>query len=114
MRYLMLVVEPDVPEREPDTDIEDWVRRHDGDGSRVLGERLRPATDMRRVQVRDRRTLVSDGPFTESKVVIGGFDLIEAPDLEAALAIAAEHPGSRGGGTVEVHPLWPAGGAEQA
>ncbi|MGW8567358.1 YciI family protein [Isoptericola sp. NPDC055881] len=112
MRYLMLVVEPDVPDREPTPDIVEWVRRHDADGSRVLGERLRPAADVRRVQVRDGRTLVTDGPFTESKEVIGGFDLIEAPDLEAALAIAAGHPGAFGGGTVEVHPYWPTDGAD--
>jgi hypothetical protein len=49
---------------------------------------------------------VTDGPFTESKEVIGGFDIIEAPDLDAALAIAAAFPGARDG-VVEVHPYWP-------
>jgi len=111
MRYLLLVIEPDVPDRGPDAAIEDWVRRYDADGSRVLGERLRPAADVRRVRVSDGRPLVTDGPFTETKEVIGGFDVIEAPDLEAALAIAAEHPGARVG-TVEVHPFWPADGDE--
>jgi len=114
MRYLMLVIEPDVPDRGPDDAIEDWVRRHDADGSRVLGERLRPAADVRRVRVSDGRPLVTDGPFTETKDVIGGFDIIEAPDLDAALAIAAEHPGSWGGGTVEVHPFWPTDSVEPA
>jgi hypothetical protein len=108
MRYLLLVVEPDVPDRGPDAAIDDWVRRHDADGSRVLGERLRPAADVRRVRVESGRTVVTDGPFTESKEVIGGFDVVEAPDLDAALAIAAEHPGARDGGTVQVHPFWPA------
>jgi len=114
MRYLLLVIEPDVPDRGPDADIEAWVRRHDADGSRVLGERLRPAADVRRVRVSDGRTLVTDGPFTETKDVIGGFDVVEAPDLEAALAIAAEHPGAWGGGTVEVHPFWPTDGVGPA
>ncbi|MCA5892823.1 YciI family protein [Isoptericola sp. NEAU-Y5] len=107
MRYLFLVREPDTPDRGPDADIEDWVRRHDADGSRVLGERLRPAADVRQVRVSGGRTVVTDGPFAEAKEVIGGFDVVEAPDLAAALAIAAEHPGSWGGGTVEVHPFWP-------
>lgn len=106
MRYLLLVVEPETPDREPDAAVEEWVRRHDADGTRVLGERLRPAADVRRVQVRDGGTVVTDGPFSESKEVIGGFDIIEAPDLAAALAVAAEHPGARDG-TVEVHPFWP-------
>ncbi len=114
MRYLLLVVEPDVPDRGPTPDIVDWVQRHDADGSRVIGERLRPAADVRRVRVSDGRTLVTDGPFTETKDVIGGFDIVEAPDLEAALAIAAEHPGARGGGTVEVHPFWPTDGSGPA
>lgn len=114
MRYLFLVREPDVPDRGPTPDIEDWVRRHDADGSRVLGERLRPAADVRHVRVRDGETVVTDGPFAESKEVIGGFDVVEAPDLETALAIAAEHPGSWGGGTLEVHPFWPTGTGRQA
>ncbi|GAA1710965.1 YciI family protein [Isoptericola hypogeus] len=114
MRYLLLVVEPDEPDRGPTPDIEEWVRRHDADGSRVLGERLRPAADVRRVRVAGGETVVTDGPFTESKDVIGGFDVVEAPDLDAALAIAAEHPGSWGGGTVEVHPFWPTGSTPPA
>jgi len=110
MRYLFLVREPDVPDRGPTPDIDDWVRRHDADGSRVLGERLRPAADVREVRVQDGSAVVTDGPFSESKEVIGGFDVVEAPDLETALKIAAEHPGSWGGGTIEVHPFWPTGG----
>jgi hypothetical protein len=109
MRYLLLVVEADTPVREPDTDIEEWVRRHDADGTRVLGERLRPAADVRRVTTRDGRPVVTDGPFAESKEVVGGFDIIEAPDLEAALRIAAGHPGAASG-YVAVHPFWPVDG----
>lgn len=107
MRYLMLVIEPDTPVREPDTDIEEWVAARDADGSRILGERLRPGADVRRVAVQDGRTLVTDGPFGDSKEVVGGFDIIEAPDLATALEIAAGHPGAQGGSVVEVHPFWP-------
>lgn len=106
MRYLLLVVEPDVPDRGPTPEIESWVAEHDADGTRVLGERLRPAVDVRRVQVRQGDVVVTDGPFSESKEVIGGFDIIEAPDLDTALAIAAGHPGAHDA-TIEVHPFWP-------
>lgn len=110
MRYLLLILEPDVPVREPDAPIVDWVARHTANGTRILGERLAPAAQTRRVQVRDGSTVVTDGPFTESKDVIGGFDIIEAPDLEAALAVAAEHPGAHDA-TIELHPFWPTDGA---
>jgi hypothetical protein len=106
VRYLMLTIEPDVPDRGPTPDLDRWVAEHDASGTRVTGSRLRPAADTRRVAVRDGRTIVTDGPFTESKEVIGGFDIIEAPDLDAALAIAAAYPGARDG-LVEVHPYWP-------
>jgi hypothetical protein len=103
----MLILEKDVVDRLPTPEIESWVAEHDANGTRVLGERLRPAADVRRVQVRDGDVVVTDGPFSESKEVIGGFDVIEAPDLDAALAIAATHPGAHGGDTIEVHPFWP-------
>jgi hypothetical protein len=109
MRYLLLILEPDTPVREPGPDIEDWVGRHDASGARIMGERLRPGVDTRRIQVRGGATVVTDGPFAESKEVIGGFDIIEAPDLESALAIAAEHPGAHES-TIELHPFWPTDG----
>ncbi|WP_454859869.1 YciI family protein [Promicromonospora soli] len=106
MRYLMLVIEPDEPDRAPTPEIETWVADQDASGARILGSRLRPGADVRRVRVRDGQTIVTDGPFSESKEVIGGFDIIEAAGLEEALAIAAAAPGARDA-TVEVHPFWP-------
>lgn len=106
MRYLMLVIEPDDPDRAPTPETETWVAQQDASGARVLGSRLRPGADVRRVTVHDGETVVTDGPFSESKEVIGGFDIIEAASTEEALAIAAASPGARNG-TVEVHPFWP-------
>jgi hypothetical protein len=106
MRYLMLVIEPDDPDRAPTPETENWVAQQDTSGARVLGSRLRPNTDVRRVAVRAGETVVTDGPFAESKEVIGGFDIIEAASTEEALAIAAASPGARDG-TIEVHPFWP-------
>ncbi|WP_292777631.1 YciI family protein [Microbacterium sp. UBA6741] len=51
---------------------------------------------------------MADGPFTESREWIAGFDVIDADDLDAAIEIAAAHPMARFG-LVEVRPVWPLG-----
>ena len=56
------------------------------------------------VRVRDGRRLVTDGPFAETREVLGGYYLIDARDLDEAIAIAARHPGARVG-TVEVRQV---------
>jgi hypothetical protein len=56
------------------------------------------------VRVRDGRAFVSDGPFAESKEVIGGFCIIDVPDRDAALAVAAASPHARHA-SVEVHRI---------
>ncbi|MET0693820.1 MAG: YciI family protein [Propionibacteriaceae bacterium] len=55
---------------------------------------------------------VTDGPFIDSKEIVAGFYIIEAPDLDAALAIAGTNPVIRAGGGVEVGPVH-SGGAVQ-
>jgi hypothetical protein len=57
------------------------------------------------VRVADGKTLTTDGPFVETKEVLGGFFLYEADDLDAALEIAARIPAARRGGAVEVRPV---------
>jgi hypothetical protein len=109
MRYLMLVLTtPDDPaDATGDVpDIEEWVARHDSSGARVLGERLRPSADAVGVRVRGGKVLVTDGPFSETKEAIGGFDIIDAPDLDEAISIAAGHPMAYGG-AIELRPFWP-------
>jgi hypothetical protein len=70
----------------------------------VIGDQLVPPRRARTVRVRDGRKTVTDGPFTETKEAIGGFDLIEADSLEDAIEIAAGHPVAQVG-TIEVRPL---------
>ena len=70
--------------------------------------RLRPASDATVVRVRDGRTEVQDGPFIETKEELGGYYLIDVPDLDAALAWAARCPGASHG-TIEVRPVWEMG-----
>ena len=52
-----------------------------------------------------REDMITDGPFVDSKEVIAGFYVIDAPDLDAALAIAKTNPVVRDGGGVEVRPV---------
>jgi hypothetical protein len=66
---------------------------------------LGAVTDATTVRVADGRTLLTDGPFADTKDAIGGWFVIEAADLDAAVAIAATVPAARLGGAVEVRPV---------
>ncbi len=57
------------------------------------------------VRVQDGRTLVTDGPFAETKETVGGWFVLEADDLDGALAVAAKVPAARLGGAIEVRPV---------
>jgi hypothetical protein len=74
-------------------------------GNFKAGDRLQPATTATTVRVRDGKVLTTDGPFAETREQLGGYYLIEAKDLDAALAIAARIPGAQVG-SIEVRPVW--------
>ena len=69
------------------------------------GDGLQPSTTATTVRVRDGKTMTTDGPFAETREQLGGYYLIEAKDLNEALAIAAKIPSARYG-SVEVRPIW--------
>jgi hypothetical protein len=71
----------------------------------IGGEQLQPAETATTVRVQNGETLLTDGPFVDAKEHLGGFLLLEADDLDAALEIAARIPAARMGGAVEVRPL---------
>jgi len=71
----------------------------------VGGAKLKPVETATTVRVQDGQTLVTDGPFADTKEVFGGYYVFEAPDLDAALEIAARIPAARLGGAVEVRPV---------
>ena len=73
-------------------------------GNFKAGDRLQPPTTATTVRVRDGKTLTTDGPFAETREQLGGYYLVEAKDLDAALAIAARIPGARTG-SIEVRPI---------
>jgi len=57
------------------------------------------------VRVQDGKTLITDGPFVETKEALGGYLLFEADDLEAAIELASRIPAARMGGAIEVRPI---------
>jgi hypothetical protein len=67
--------------------------------------RLQPSASATTVRTTNGKTQVLDGPYVDSKEQLGGYYLIEAPDLDAALSWAARCP-AVGHGVVEVRPLW--------
>jgi hypothetical protein len=71
----------------------------------VAGDQLQPVETATTVRVEGGETLLTDGPFVDAKEHLGGYLLVEAEDLDAALEIAARIPAARMGGAVEVRPL---------
>ena len=110
MKYALMIwhgEEHSEPPAEIDTwpEHQAWVADMEARGvARVAGARLRP-TATTKVRVRDGETLVSDGPYAETKDLMGGFVLIECEHLDEAIEVAAGHPFAAFG-TVEVRPVW--------
>ena len=82
-----------------------WVRDLEARGARLYGVRLRPVAHATTVRVRRGETLVSDGPFSETKDFVGGVVVVECADLDEAIAIAEGHPYARWG-SIEIRPAW--------
>jgi hypothetical protein len=71
----------------------------------IDGARLQPASTATTIRVDDGEMLLTDGPFADTKEILGGFFVFEAGDLDTALELAARIPAARLGGKVEVRPL---------
>jgi len=74
-------------------------------GQLVLGQGLQPTHTATTVRVRDGKTLITDGPFAETKEQLGSIFIIEAQDLDDAIQVAARIPSARFG-SIEVRPVW--------
>lgn len=75
----------------------------------VGGAQLQPVETATTVRVANGETLVTDGPFADTKEVFGGLFLVEADDLDGATEVAARVPAARLGGSIEIRPLVPMG-----
>ena len=73
-------------------------------GQYVASSQLHPTSAATSVRLRNGKRLATDGPFAETREQLGGYYLIEAKDLDEAIAIAARIPSARSG-TIEVRPL---------
>ena len=112
MRYLLLICRDPAIKLTPQEraamrdSVVAWVDEMEGRGILLPGgHELRPVSDARTVRIRRDQVLVSDGPFTETKEHIGGFDLVECASLVEALEVAAKHPVARFG-AIDVRPFW--------
>src|SRR5687768_11972765 len=94
--------------------VEDWMaydKEVKDAGVFVAGESLTDLVTATTVRVgQNGQRMVTDGPFAESRELLGGFYVIDVPDLDAALDWAARCPGARGGGAVVVRPVAELGG----
>ena len=106
MKYMMFVCTDTQPDTDPtpEPDIFAWVRENDTRGRRLDGNELAPTSAATTVRVRDGELLLSDGPFTETKEVIVGYDLLECADLDEAIEVARTHPMARIG-RLELRPF---------
>jgi hypothetical protein len=108
MLYLMFVcqdTQPVPPPATPAGDVEEWVTTMEARGLRTAGDRLAHESAATVVRVRDGEVVVTDGPFLETKEVLGGFDLLECRDLAEAIEVAAAHPFATQG-VMELRPVW--------
>ena len=110
MQYMLLIYNSEA----------EWAGRSDEERNAIFGEYydfseavadqtvhgapLQSTSDATTVRVRNGETLVTDGPFAETKEQLGGYYVIDAKDADEALAIAARIPGARHG-SIEVRPV---------
>jgi hypothetical protein len=106
MRYLLLIRGDESAAAHADEGCFGWSERMAERGVLQGGGGLRPPAEGKAVRIRRRQLMLSDGPFAETKEQVGGFCLIEAADMDEAVAVAAEHPAATYG-TIEVRELWP-------
>jgi hypothetical protein len=112
MKFLLLIYNEDallqsLPDGKADDMMRDCLSHADElqrNGVLLESQMLEDASTARSVRIRNGRMRATDGPFAEAKEVLGGFNLIEAADMEEAVRIAAGFPWARTG-CVEVRPV---------
>ena len=116
MKYLLLIHQGDAPT--PYTP-DEWAKLSEDEQKAVYrdyqqinqdprvtpGAQMQPPETATTVRVDNGATLTTDGPFAEIKEAIGGYFVLEADDLDAAIEVAARVPAARMGGAVEVRPI---------
>ncbi len=123
MQYLLLIYanEAVTDDRSPAEkgaffgEYNEYTKAIKASGNFKAGDALLPVAKATTVRVRDGKNLVTDGPFAETREQLGGYYLVEAADLDEAIALAARIPSARLG-SIEIRPIrgvtssrsWPA------
>src|SRR5881392_2902396 len=118
MKYMMLIYldEKSLSDSEREQcykESAEYAQQIHASGQYLLAAPLHPTSTATSVRTREGKRLVTDGPFAETREQLGGFFLIDARDLDEAIAIAARIPMARRG-TVEVRPVVPIAGLPQS
>ncbi len=110
MQYLLLIYsnEADRPApdavREMSNEYREYTESIVGSGNYKGGNALQPTKTATTVRVRNGKRQTTDGPFAETREQLAGYYLVDAPDLDAAISLAARIPGARNG-AIEVRPI---------
>ena len=111
MQYLLLIYSEETtapsPQDEVDASMAEWyayTKAIRDSGVHLAGEALQPSQTATTVRLKGDERVVTDGPFAETREVLGGFYLIDVPDLDTALDWAARCPGAKYG-SMEVRPV---------
>jgi hypothetical protein len=111
MKYMMLIADAeDGMARSTEAEqatygrIQAWWNDHAVAGRIIEGHELQPSSTATTVRIgADGGSTVTDGPFAEGKEMVGGYGILEVPDLDAALALASSWPGAAT--TLEIRPI---------
>lgn len=87
-----------------------WHEELEQKGQTLFAAALQPAETATTLHHRGGKLMVTDGPFAETKEVLGGFEVLECADLDEAMAIAKRFPALKAGAAVELWPMVPDGG----
>ena len=121
MKFIVLIYNDtqllgDMPVPEFNAQMRDCLSKADHmkvNGSLLESQMLEDVSTAKSIRVRNGRTMTTDGPFAETKEVLGGFNLIEARDMDEALEIAKQFPWSSSG-CIEVRPVRDIEGVRQS
>ena len=116
MRYAILIYDTETATPSPEPPPADvWQQVMDeynaytkmlkDSGAYQAGEALQPVPTATTIRQQDGRNVTTDGPFAETKEALGGFYIVEAKDLDEALALGAACPGIKYGASIEVRPV---------
>ena len=109
MQYMLLVY--DDPKAWPELSEDEYKGIYNEyaavaqDAATKHSAQLKGTEEAKTVRIKDGETLVTDGPFAETKETLGGYYLVEAGSIDEAMKLAAKIPSARLGGSIEVRPI---------